>query len=213
MPYGDPNFGKLRQCPSCQTVAGREARALQNISSLRGKLLSYNFESFERVRGARQAYEAAVGFAQKPEGWLVIMGKNGNGKTHLAAAIANHLRERNTAAIFLNVPDLLDYLREAFAPRHEWDDHALSFEERFDAIKNVPVLILDDFGAESETQWANEKLYQILNHRTDLGLATVVTTNLKLTDIEARLRSRLGNRLLGKVVENAAPDFRLGERP
>ena len=212
VPYGDPNFGKLRQCPDCTTVAGRQARALQNISSLRGKLLTYSFANFHEVEGAKPAYDAALVFAQNPQGWLVIHGKNGNGKTHLAAAMANRLRQRNIAVMFLNVADLLDYLRNAFAPRHEYDDSSLSFEERFDAIKNAPVLILDDFGAESETQWANEKLYQILNHRTDLGLPTVVTTNLQLMDIEARLRSRLGNQLLGKVVLNGALDYRLGER-
>jgi DNA replication protein DnaC len=212
VPYGHPDFGKLYECPACQTVAGRRAQAMQNISSLRGKLLGYNFKNFQQVDGAGQAYEAAYAFAKEPLGWLVVHGPNGNGKTHLAAAIANHLRERGMIVLFLNIPDLLDYLRTAFAPRREWNSDTLSFEERFEAIKNAPILILDDFGAESETQWANEKLYQILNYRTDMALPTVITTNLKLADIEGRLRSRLGNRLLGKVVFNAAKDYRLHER-
>jgi DNA replication protein DnaC len=211
VPYGDPNFGKLRECPECQSVVERQVLGMQNISSLRGRLFTYSFRSFNPVAGAKQAYDAAVGFAKKPEGWLVIHGPNGNGKTHLAAAVANYLLERDMIVLFLNVPDLLDYLRMAFNPRREWDVTSLSFEERFDAITQAPILILDDFGAESETQWANEKLYQILNYRTDMALPTVITTNLKLADVEARLRSRLGNRLLGKVVENTAPDFRRGE--
>lgn len=211
MPYGDPNFGRLRECPECRTVATRRALSMQAMSSLRGKLLTYSFRSFSPVRGAKQAYAAAQAFAREPEGWLVILGPNGNGKTHLAAAIANYLLERGVAVVFLNVPDLLDYLRSAFAPRREWDDSKLSFDERFEAIKNAPVLILDDLGAEGETSWANEKLYQILNYRTDLALPTVITGNLKLSDVESRLRSRLGNRLLGKVVQNSAPDYRLGE--
>ena len=211
MPYGDPHFGELEECPQCQTVPGRRVQAMQAMSSLRGKLSTYTFDSFRKVKGAKLAYEAAREFAIKPQGWLVIHGRNGNGKTHLAAAIANHLYEQGTVVLFLNVPDLLDYLRMAFNPRREWDETNLSFEERFEAIKGAPILILDDFGAESETQWANEKIYQILNYRTDMALPTVVTTNLKLTDIESRLRSRLGNRLLGKVVQNAAGDYRMGE--
>lgn len=210
VPYGDPNFGRLRECPECQTVAARRARAMQAMSSLRGRLLTYTFKSFKPVAGAKAAYDAAVAFAKDPQGWLVILGPNGNGKTHLAAAIANYLIERNVAVVFLNVPELLDYLRNAFAPRREWDEANLTFEERFEAIKGAPVLILDDFGAESETPWANEKLYQILNYRTDLSLPTVITGNLKLADVESRLRSRLGNRLLGKVVQNTAPDYRRG---
>jgi len=183
---------------------------MQAMSSLRGRLLTYTFKSFKPVAGAKAAYDAAVAFAKDPQGWLVILGPNGNGKTHLAAAIANYLIERNVAVVFLNVPELLDYLRNAFAPRREWDEANLTFEERFEAIKGAPVLILDDFGAESETPWANEKLYQILNYRTDLSLPTVITGNLKLADVESRLRSRLGNRLLGKVVQNTAPDYRRG---
>lgn len=211
MPYGDPNFGRLRECPECRTVATRRARAMQAMSSLRGKLLTYSFKNFAQVRGAKQAVIEAQSFARNPQGWLIILGPNGNGKTHLAAAIANYLNERDIAVIFLNVPDLLDYLRSAFAPRREWDESNLSFEQRFEAIKNAPVLILDDLGAEGETSWANEKLYQVLNYRTDLALPTVITGNLKLSDVESRLRSRLGNRLLGKVVQNSAPDYRLGE--
>ena len=191
-------------------MAARRARAMQAMSSLRGRLLTYTFKSFKPVAGAKAAYDAAVAFAKDPQGWLVILGPNGNGKTHLAAAIANYLIERNVAVVFLNVPELLDYLRNAFAPRREWDEANLTFEERFEAIKGAPVLILDDFGAESETPWANEKLYQILNYRTDLSLPTVITGNLKLADVESRLRSRLGNRLLGKVVQNTAPDYRRG---
>ena len=211
VPYGDPNFGKLQECPDCQAVVERQVHGMQTISSLRGRLLTHSFRSFKPVAGAKQAYDASVAFAKHPEGWLVIHGPNGNGKTHLAAAIANYLLERDVLVLFLNVPDLLDYLRMAFNPRREWDVTNLSFEQRFDAITRAPILILDDFGAEGETQWANEKLYQILNYRTDMALPTVITTNLKLADIEARLRSRLGNRLLGKVVENTARDFRRGE--
>ncbi len=211
MPYGHPNFGKLRECPDCQTAAANRVQSMQAISSLRGKLLDYTFKNFRPVAGAKPAYDAAVAFASAPQGWLVIYGPNGNGKTHLAAAIANYLRHRGTVVLFLSVPELLDYLRNAFDPRRERDDTSLTFEERFEIIKTVPVLILDDFGAESETPWANEKLYQILNYRTDLALPTVITGNLKLSDIEDRLRSRLGNRLLGKVVHNKAPDYRLGE--
>jgi DNA replication protein DnaC len=184
---------------------------MQAMSSLRGKLRTHSFKSFKHVGGAKQAYDAAVAFAQNPQGWLVLLGPNGNGKTHLAAAIANYLIERNVAVVFLNVPDLLDYLRNAFAPRREWDDSNLSFEERFEAIKTAPVLVLDDLGAEGETSWANEKLYQILNYRTDMSLPTVITGNLRLVDVESRMRSRLGNRLLGKVVQNSAPDYRRGE--
>lgn len=208
---GDPRFGKLLECPECHTAAARRATAMEAVSSLRGRLLGYSFANFLPREGAKAARDAAYTFAREPKGWLVIIGPNGNGKTHLAAAIANSLRQRGVVVLFLNVPDLLDDLRNAFDPRREKDDTVLSYEERFETIKRAPTLILDDFGAESATLWANEKLYQILNYRTDMGLPTVITSNVKLKDMEARLQSRLGNKRLGRVVENSAADFRRGE--
>ncbi len=183
---------------------------MQALSSLRGWMLDCTFKSFQRVQGAADAYHAALEFAKEPKGWLVIYGINGNGKTHLAAAITNSLLEKGKVVLFLNVPELLDYLRDAFNPKRDRDESAMSYEERFTTIKTAPVLILDDFGAESETAWANEKLYQLLNYRTDMALPTVITTNLKLEDFEERLQSRLANRLIGKIVKNTAPDFRRG---
>jgi DNA replication protein DnaC len=205
---GHPDFGKLWECPDCNVAVQRRLQAMKAISSLRGEMLGHTFKNFRRVQGATDAYIASTEFAKEPKGWLVIYGINGNGKTHLAAAIANQLLAKGKVVLFLNVPELLDYLRDAFNPKRDWDESALSYEERFTTIKTAPVLILDDFGAESETAWANEKLYQLLNYRTDTALPTVITTNLKLEDFEERLHSRLANRLIGKIVKNAAPDFR-----
>ena len=55
---------------------------------------------------------------------------------------------------------------------------------------------------------AKEKLFQILNYRYVTRLPTVITTNLRLTEIEARLRSRLTDPDLSTVVPITAPDFR-----
>jgi DNA replication protein DnaC len=70
------------------------------------------------------------------------------------------------------------------------------------------VLILDDLGTESATPWAREKLYQIFNHRYNAQLATVVTTNHELEDIPLRIRSRIVDPDLTKIVSITAPDYR-----
>jgi DNA replication protein DnaC len=134
---------------------------------------------------------------------LTIAGECGNGKTHLAAAIVNALLNRGVPVMFHTAPTLLDYLRATFAP-----DSGVSFDDRFDAIKTAQVLALDDLGAETATPWALDKLYQVLDHRYTWRLPTVVTTNVKWTSIPERVRSRLKDSALGKVVMNAAPDYR-----
>ena len=92
-------------------------------------------------------------FAEKPQGWLVFTGKNGCGKTHLAAAIANAQDElAEEPPLFVIVPDLLDYLRAAFSPNSQ-----VSLDRRFDEVRTAKLLILDDLGSQSATPWAREK--------------------------------------------------------
>ena len=68
--------------------------------------------------------------------------------------------------------------------------------------------MLDDFGTQNATAWAQEKLFQIVNYRYINHLPLVVTTNLALDEIEARIRSRLADPELVSEVTHPAPDYR-----
>jgi DNA replication protein DnaC len=104
--------------------------------------------------------------------------------------------------LFITVPDLLDALRFAY------DDPHSTFEDRFDEIRSAPLLVMDDFGTQNATPWAQEKLFQIINFRYINRLPLVVTTNLLLEQIEGRIRSRLEDpELVTRVVINAT-DYR-----
>ena len=67
----------------------------------------------------------ARAFAEEPDGWLLVHGPSGAGKTHVAAAIANRCIERGQPALFVVVPDLLDHLRAAYNPNSEMGYDAL----------------------------------------------------------------------------------------
>jgi len=207
VPFGHPLFGHLHECPDCDTAARQRLERLRLLSGIVGELQKCTFENFTRVQGAAAAYNAAVAFARKPQGWLVLVGSYGSGKTHLAAAVNNYLEARLKPVLFAVVPDLLDHLRATFAP-----GSPVEYDELFEAVRTVPILILDDLAAENPTAWAMEKLYQILDYRARQNLPTLITTNLPLEQFEGRLRTRLTNRLIAKVVENLAPDYRQ-ERP
>ena len=148
------------------------------------------------------AVEACRDFARSLNGWLLLTGTYGSGKTHLAAAIANEAVEIGVPTLFLTVPDLLDTLRASFGAEDT------SFEEAFERIRSAPLLILDDFGTHNATEWAREKLFQILNHRYINRLPLVVTMNLPLEEVEGRIRSRLSDQALVRAVHLQAPDFR-----
>lgn len=149
-----------------------------------------------------RAFNQATIFAENLDGWLLLLGGYGSGKTHLAAAIANRCVSQGIPTLFLTVPDLLDSLRFAF------NAEDVTFEERFNDIRNAPMLVLDDFGTQNATAWAREKLFQILNFRYINHLPLVVTTNLSLDEIEGRMRSRLLDPELVSTVEIRAPDYR-----
>lgn len=208
----DPGFGRAVVCV-CR--ANEQARArldsLLRLSQI-GALTDCTFETFipeghgltqTRQRNLRMAYERAAEFAERPQGWLVLKGGYGCGKTHLAAAIANRQIAEGRPVLFVNTPDLLDHLRATFNP-----ESTVSYDERFDQVRNSPLLILDDLGTQSHSEWAQEKLYQILNYRYNAKLPTVITTNLELEAIEIRMRSRMVDPSLSQIVHIAAPDFR-----
>jgi len=212
VPVGHPDFGQLVPC-TCRLAELAEQRVvvLRALSDL--EILSrMTFETFisegpgllpDKQANLRWAYDEARTFAEKPEGWLMLKGGYGCGKTHLAAAIANTCVERGQPVLFITVPDLLDHLRATFAP-----SSSVEYDTRFEDVRATSVLILDDLGTESSTPWAQEKLFQIFNYRYNAKLPTVITTNRELEEIPLRLRSRLADPDLTRIVSITAPDYR-----
>jgi DNA replication protein DnaC len=214
LPVDHPEFGHAVPCEcALRKLEQRRHELLHKWSDI-GALSRLTFDNFvpeghglppaemSRLQGA---FQRALAFAEQPEGWLLLRGGFGTGKTHLAAAIANHRLSLGQPALFVVVPDLLDYLRASFSPSSE-----IAFDERFQTILEAPLLIMDDLGAQSATPWAQEKLYQILNHRYNRRLPTVITTNCELDEMEPRLRSRLQDLDLVEHLVIQAPDFRGG---
>lgn len=212
VPVGHPQFGKAIPCV-CKRLELMEERLarLRRDSNLQ-HLRNMTFDSFivrddvsPEVRMSLQdALHVAREFAADPKGWLLITGHYGCGKTHLAAAIANARLERTHSVLFVVVPDLLDYLRSAYAP-----DSTITYDERFEQVRRIELLILDDLGTQNTTPWAAEKLYQILNYRYNAALPTVITTNQNLDDMDPRLSSRLRDQALVRTIPIYAPDARV----
>jgi len=139
----------------------------------------------EEGENLRRASQVARQYAENPEGWLVLTGTYGCGKTHLSAAIANHRMAQDYPALFVVVPDLLDHLRATFSPQSP-----ISYDKRFEEVRTAALLILDDLGTQSATPWAKEKLFQIINYRYNARLPTVITTADEIENVDPRLRAR-----------------------
>ena len=208
----DPEISRVLQLEETKSTL------LQRVGGLGHALLTQmTFQGFDGSRvnlteeeseNLKKACEIAQAFAESPDGWLVLVGQSGCGKTHLAVAIANERLRQRQPVIFTVVPDLLDYLRSTFGP-----DSKVTYDRLFEEIRTTPLLVLDDLGAQVSSPWAQEKLYQIINYRYNARLPTVITTNVHMEDLERRLASRLMDHRLSLVFAIAAPDFRADQPP
>ncbi len=212
LPVGHPDFGKLVPC-TCQAAHPNGSR--NTVSANLNRLADYadkTFDNFsnkgrmglgdEQEKSLTVARSHAEQFANDLKGWLLFCGGYGSGKTHLAAAIANHASRLGIPTLFLTVPDLLDTLRSSYGSN---DD---PYASRFEEIRNVQLLVLDNLWTQNATSWAQEKLFQLFDHRYVKRLPTVVTTDMDLEELDGRIRSRLQDPELVTVLKINAPDYR-----
>lgn len=219
----DPRFGKLQPC-ECQ--AGRTPpRVVAELARLRGELGRYagaTFATFytnpnnrklapvewngrpvsatEQRGMLRTALEAARSYAATLDGWLYLYGPVGAGKSHLAAAVLQAAAERGIVGCYVSVPTAIDFVHDGFV------DHSAT--SRLDALKDVPLLVLDDFGAEfmRPGSKAEETLFKLVNARDVGDKATVITSNIHPDAAPGRIASRIAGR--AELLWLAASDFR-----
>lgn len=123
-------------------------------------------------------------------GGLTLMGPTGTGKTHQAwSACVALAGTGGPLALAANTPDLLA------ACRPGGDPGAL------EAARTADLLFLDDLAVGKASDWTEEVLYRILNHRYDHELPTLVTTNLPPDGLSAALGARLVSRLTGMTTQ------------
>ncbi|MYE54585.1 MAG: AAA family ATPase [Chloroflexi bacterium] len=186
VPVGHPEFGKTQPC-TCQQqrLEDDKLRRLRLYSNL-GHMERFTFEFIDEERVDpdnanlfRVALDAALAYAQTPSGWLIFDGPPGSGKTHLAASIANQLITYGLPVLFVSASDLLDELRSGYAP-----NNPMPFSEIYQRVSEADMLVLDALGSHSTTPWAQEKLHQLINHRFNATLPTVVTLSCPLEDLD-----------------------------
>ncbi|MDD4923366.1 MAG: ATP-binding protein [Dehalococcoidales bacterium] len=217
---GDRLINRITDPRLCQVFKMEEEQnTVTDISWATGLELQKNmtFSNFDwkRVNLAREqrenlekGYRVAFDFAKSLDGWLILHGVTGCGKTHLASAIVNYQYQANKPALFIFVPEFLDHLRSAFNP-----DSKISYDQLFEKVKNTPLLVLDDFGEQATTPWAREKLYQVINSRYNARLATIVTTRCSVDDLDSPIRSRFIDSRLSVSFAIEAPDYRGDSSP
>lgn len=185
-------------------------RKVFDLAELGPRFSECTFEAWETRPGSEKAFLAAKTYAddfnarQKQGQGLFFFGRPGNGKTHLAAAIANRVMPEKTC-VFRSVPALLKRLQQANKPGSKTDE-----AELMQALRDADLLVLDDIGAEKWTDWTESTLYFIVDERYRWKKPLVATTNCDLEELERRVHERTLDRLFEMcvLVENQATSYR-----
>ena len=111
---------------------------------------------------------------EKDQG-LLFYGKAGAGKSFAAACIANYLMEQNVPVVMTSFIKLLDIIQRG----------GEQSEGTITLLNDAKLAILDDLGAERGTEYALEKVYDIVDSRYRRKLPMLLTTNLTLDEMKA----------------------------
>ena len=103
-------------------------------------------------------------------------GNFGCGKTYLIAAMFNELARSNIKSAIIFWPEYIRDLKASFDS---------DFKDKFNYIKKVPLLLIDDIGAENTTTWARDEIFcPLIQYRMQEQLPTFFTSNLTLEELE-----------------------------
>lgn len=210
VPFGDPRLGQVYPCQCLvEKFAADRARRAQAASDAAPERAGCAFTAYDASDDA-EALEAAQAWARDVakgdtrQPWLFLFGDPGNGKTHLLGAAFYALLDAGKAPIYTVTPLLLDYIQKGIEAKGENE-----YAARFDAVRECPILILDDLGAEKRTEWKDERLFALIDYRYRLKLPLAVATNLRPDELAKRIGSRLQDQRLSRMVLMLGRDRRL----
>lgn len=180
-------------------------------SGIKASCVHMTFKNYQRSESGDETRKAMIEAvnASKNGTCLIIAGKPGTGKTHLATAIAIQAMTQGKQAIFRLVSAMLDEIQSTINGKGDYDGLMKQF-------KNAPCLVLDDLGHENMTEARASYLHQIIDYRYSEKLQTIITTNARTPEelgticgqeFTAPIISRILAHGSWVTIKNA-PDFR-----
>lgn len=138
-------------------------------------------EPDERVEIIKKALDFVMRCKEgKSTKGLYLHGEFGVGKSYILGAIANALAEHKISSMIVYVPELFRELKSSISDQ--------TLNEKLEAIKREPVLMLDDIGAETMSSWVRDEILgPILQFRMLENLPTLFSSNLSFAELEHHL--------------------------
>lgn len=207
--------GQLTGCSQCsrerQAIAESEERTEQQrqavatrLERLLGQALippRFKVKTFENYRAASDGQQIAVkacrAYADRfPEHLgagrcLMLLGKVGNGKTHLAAAVAGVVVEQHRRnVLYTTVSRVCQQVKASYSK-----ESTQSEREALEIFRQPDLLILDEVGASYGTDFERMVMFEVVNARYEDMKPTLVISNLSAPELATALGDRTVDRL------------------
>lgn len=182
---------------------------LFSIHNLGERFKDSNFSTFIEREGAERCFQIAKKYVEDFDSWegesLMFWGEPGNGKSHLATAIANELSSKGKRVVFISMPDLLEKIKATFN-RNSVETE----EEIMRGLQLCDLLIIDDIGAEKVSDWVQEVIFRIVDGRYKKMKPILATSNLEPKELAERIGKRAYDRLIeiSQPIKNNASSYR-----
>lgn len=168
-------------------------------------LADYDPATTEQGRAKKIMERYAETFSVQEEKSIYMSGSYGIGKTHLAYATAEAVKDKGFTVVFISVPKLWRKVKSTYN-----DESNVTEDQLFSLLEDVDLLVLDDLGAERNTDWNGERLFDLIDSR--VGKNNIITSNLSANELMARYGEREGSRILDEethVVEINGDNHRI----
>ncbi len=205
----DTGFLETAQCDCLKQRIVRELYAQSGIEHLL-ETDNFNTLAYDYYEGADlEAFQAAVQsckdmiehFSHSKDN-LLLYGTVGCGKSFLSGCVAKELIDRGISVVYFSAAQLFDILYQN------------TLYNGLEDLYNYELVIIDDLGAEMTNSFVTTALFSFLNERILREKATIISTNLSLSDMKDRYSDRIVSRIIQnfKLCKLSGPDIRILKR-
>lgn len=218
VPLGHPQFGKINRCPTAYakhlknslqqgTIDPRFGLTADEAGNLSWELVIEGINQADRARNVtRKAYESGHGL-------VFLHGGYGQGKSLLLKIVAATALRAGKRAAYANLATVLDNIRAAYDER---ENKMTELIRRMEWWTSLDVLAIDELDKVGKTDWAQERIFQLLDARYQCAvrqqsLTIIASNHSSLDELSGYLRSRIeDNRFAshGYVIHLAGEDGR-----
>lgn len=195
----------------CAAKALAEKQAAEDLKAYRNRVAALRGEAFRDIPAALWRFDAAPTMTaqlakakQYAEKWdsfkqdgigLLLFGDVGTGKTYAAGCIANALIDREIPVLMVGLSDVVNRMQGNFG---------VDRDNYMKSLMRPELLILDDLGAERDTSFGKERVFDVINRRRLSGKPMIVTTNIPFGTMQ-KAQDIGDRRIYDRILEVCVP--------